>query len=244
MKKLLFLFLLVTTINATSQEYVLLRANYKKGDVLEVKMEQSQNMGAKGGVDMKMSMDMIVTSKDGDMLTTESKIKSINMNMLQGGMAMSYDSSMKEEDLDEMGKMMKQQFDPMMKSTIIAKVNNRGEILETKVEPSNPAMDQLTAQAKGIIYPNEEVSVGTSWSDVTSQQGMSVTSIYTVSKIENGKVYINITGAVTGMGEGDIKGDLVVDIETGIQDSASSEMAINAGGMDMKISTKTTTSKI
>jgi hypothetical protein len=244
MKKLLFLFVLVTTINATSQEYVLLRANYKKGDVLEVKMEQSQNMGAKGGVDMKMSMDMIVTSKDGDMLTTESKIKSINMNMLQGGMAMSYDSSMKVEDLDEMGKMMKQQVDPMMKSTIIAKVNNRGEILETKVEPSNPAMDQLTAQAKGIIYPNEEVSVGTSWSDVTSQQGMSVTSIYTVSKIENGKVYINITGAVTGMGEGDIKGDLVVDIETGIQDSASSEMAINAGGMDMKISTKTTTSKI
>jgi hypothetical protein len=235
---------LVTAINATSQESVLLRANYKKGDVLEVKMEQSQNMGAKGGVDMKMSMDMVVTSKDGDMLTTESKIKSINMNMLQGGMAMSYDSSMKDDDLDEMGKMMKQQFDPMMKSTIIAKVNSQGEILETKVEPSNPAMDQIIAQAKGVIYPNEEVLVGTSWSDVTSQQGMSVTSIYTVSKIENGKVYINITGAVTGMGEGDIKGDLVVDIETGIQDSASSEMAVNAGGMDMKISTKTTTTKI
>ena len=244
MKKLLFLFVLVTAINATSQESVLLRANYKKGDVLEVKMEQSQNMGAKGGVDMKMSMDMVVTSKDGDMLTTESKIKSINMNMLQGGMAMSYDSSMKDDDLDEMGKMMKQQFDPMMKSTIIAKVNSQGEILETKVEPSNPAMDQIIAQAKGVIYPNEEVLVGTSWSDVASQQGMSVTSIYTVSKIENGKVYINITGSVTGMGEGDIKGDLVVDIETGIQDSASSEMAVNAGGMDMKISTKTTTTKI
>jgi hypothetical protein len=244
MKKLLFLFVLVTAINATSQESVLLRANYKKGDVLEVKMEQSQNMGARGGLDMVMAMDMVITSKDGDMLTTESKIKSINMNMLQGGMAMSYDSSMKDDDLDEMGKMMKQQFDPMMKSTIIAKVNSQGEILETKVEPSNPAMDQIIAQAKGVIYPNEEVLVGTSWSDVTSQQGMSVTSIYTVSKIENGKVYINITGAVTGMGEGDIKGDLVVDIETGIQDSASSEMAVNAGGMDMKISTKTTTTKI
>jgi hypothetical protein len=151
---------------------------------------------------------------------------------------------MKEEDLDEMGKMMKQQFDPMMKSIITSKVNSQGEILETKVEPSNPAMDQITAQAKGVIYPKEEVSVGTSWSDVASQQGMSVTSIYTVSKIENGKVYINITGSVTGRGEGDIKGDLVVDIETGIQDSASSEMAINAGGMDMKISTTTTTSKI
>ena len=244
MKKLLFLFVLVTALSVTSQESVLLRANYKKGDVLEVKMEQSQNMGAKGGVDMKMSMDMIVTSKDGDIITTESKIKSINMNMLQGGVAMSYDSAMKEEDLDEMGKMMKQQFDPMMKSTIISKVNIQGEILEAKVEPSNPAMDQLTKQAKGVKYPSEEVSVGTSWSDVTSQQGMIVTSIYTVSKIENGKVYINITGSVTGMGEGDVKGDLVVDIETGIQDSASSEMAINAGGIDMKISTTTTTSKM
>ena len=244
MKKLLFLFVLVTALSVTSQESVLLRANYKKGDVLEVKMEQSQNMGAKGGVDMKMSMDMIVTSKDGDIITTESKIKSINMNMLQGGMAMSYDSAMKEEDLDEIGKMMKQQFDPMMKSTIISKVNIQGEILEAKVEPSNPAMDQLTKQAKGVKYPSEEVSVGTSWSDVTSQQGMIVTSIYTVSKIENGKVYINITGSVTGMGEGDVKGDLVVDIETGIQDSVSSEIAINAGGMDMKIAITTTTSKM
>lgn len=245
MKKLLFLFVLVTALSVTSQESVLLRANYKKGDVLEVKMEQSQNMGAKGGVDMKMSMDMIVTSKDGDIITTESKIKSINMNMLQGGIAMSYDSAMKEEDLDEMGKMMKQQFDPMMKSTIISKVNIQGEILEAKVEPSNPAMDQqLTKQAKVVKYPSEEVSVGTSWSDVTSQQGMNVTSIYTVSKIENGKVYINITGSVTGMGEGDVKGDLVVDIETGIQDSASSEMAINAGGIDMKFSTTTTMSKM
>ena len=57
-------------------------------------------------------------------------------------------------------------------------------------------------------------------------------------------LFVLITGSVTGMGEGDIKGLSVVDIETGIQDSASSEMAINAGGMDMKISTTTTTSKI
>ncbi|MFT5959265.1 MAG: hypothetical protein ACI8VJ_001021, partial [Polaribacter sp.] len=58
MKKLLFLFVLATTLNGTSQESVLLRANYNKGDVLEVKLVQSQNMGAQGGVDMKMSMDM------------------------------------------------------------------------------------------------------------------------------------------------------------------------------------------
>jgi hypothetical protein len=145
-------------------------------------------MVAKGGLDMKMSMDMIVTSKDGDIITTESKIKWINMNMLQGGMAISYDSSMKEKDLDQTGKMMKQQFDPMMKSIIIAKMNTVGEILETKVELSKPAMDQLTKQTKGVKYPNKEVTVGTSWSDESSQQGMNVKTIYTVSKIEKGNV--------------------------------------------------------
>jgi hypothetical protein len=35
----------------------------------------------------------------------------------------------------------------------------------------------------------------------------------------------------------------VVDIETGIQDTANLEMAINLGGADMKISTKMTTMK-
>jgi hypothetical protein len=104
-------------------------------------------------------------------------------------------------------------------------------------------MDQLTKQTKGVKYPNNEVTVGTSWSDESSQQGMNVTSILAVSKIENGKVYINITGSVTGMGEGDIKGDLVVDIETGIQEIENLEMAINFGGADMKISTKMTTMK-
>jgi hypothetical protein len=130
-------------------------------------------MGAQGGVDMKISMDMIVISNDGGVITTKSKIKSIHMNVLQGGAVMSYDSSMKE-DLYEMGKMMKQKFDPMMKSVIIAQMNSEGEILETKVEPANPAMDQFSKQAKGVKYPKEEVSVGTSWSDETNEQGMSV----------------------------------------------------------------------
>ena len=45
------------------------------------------------------------------------------------------------------------------------------------------------------------------------------------------------------MEEGDVKGNLVVDIETGIQEIENLEMAINLGGADMKISTKMTTMK-
>jgi hypothetical protein len=105
-------------------------------------------------------------------------------------------------------------------------------------------MDMLTKQAKGVKYPKENVSVGSSWSDETNEQGMSVKTTYTVAKIESGKVYVDIVGAVSGVGEGTVKGSLVIDIETGIQDTANIEMAINASGNDMKISTKTTTTKI
>ncbi|TXD48833.1 DUF6263 family protein [Polaribacter sp. IC073] len=244
MKKLLYLFVLATTFSVTSQESVLLRANYSKGDVLVVKLDQSQDMGAQGGVDMKMTMDMIVTSKEGEVITTESKIKAIDMNMLQGGTVMSFNSSMKEADLDQMGKMMKQQFDPMMKATIISKMTTEGDILETKVEPSTPAMEQFTKQAKGVKYPKEKVSVGSSWTDETNEQGMEVKTTYTVSKIENGKVYIDILGAVSGVGTGDVTGNLIVDVKTGIQDTANMEMSLSANGTAIKISTKSSTTKM
>ena len=101
------------------------------------------------------------------------------------------------------------------------------------------------AEASGSIETRgSEVSVGTSWSDETNEQGMSVQTTYTVAKIENGKVYIDITGVVTGMGEGEVTGNLLIDIKTGIQDTANLEMAISASGVDMKISTKTTTTKL
>ena len=236
MKKLLFLFVFSTTFMVVAQESVLLRLNYEVGDVLLVEQNVSQNMGAQGGMDMKIEMDMTITGKVQEVFSTESKIKAVNMNMLQGGMVMSFDSSKDAADLDEMGKMMKQQFDPMMLATIFSKMSTKGEVLETKVEPATPAMDQFTKQAKGIKYPKEK--------DATNQQGMEVKTIYTVSKIENGKVYIDVSGTVSGIGEGDVRGELIVDIEMGIQDIANIEMSLKANGMEMNIVTKSRTTKI
>ena len=105
-------------------------------------------------------------------------------------------------------------------------------------------MDQFTKQAKGIKYPKEKGAVGSSWEDATNQQGMEVKTIYTVSKIENGKVYIDVSGTVSGIGEGDVRGELIVDIEMGIQDIANIEMSLKANGMEMNIVTKSRTTKI
>ena len=56
MKKLLFLFVFSTTFMVVAQESVLLRLNYEVGDVLLVEQNVSQNMGAQGGMDMKIEM--------------------------------------------------------------------------------------------------------------------------------------------------------------------------------------------
>ncbi|MGY8939352.1 MAG: hypothetical protein ACKVK4_05170, partial [Flavobacteriales bacterium] len=100
MKKLLFLFVFSTTFMVVAQESVLLRLNYEVGDVLLVEQNVSQNMGAQGGMDMKIEMDMTITGKVQEVFSTESKIKAVNMNMLQGGMVMSFDSSKDAADLD------------------------------------------------------------------------------------------------------------------------------------------------
>lgn len=244
MKKLLMLFVVATTLNVSAQKSVLLRANYAKGDVFKVTQDVSQDMGAQGGLDMKMSMEMKVNDVVGDTINTESQIKTISMNMLQAGQIMSFDSTMKEEDLDQMGKMMKQQMDPMLKATIFSKVTNQGEIVNVTVEPMTPAMDQFTKQNQSVKYPTEKVSVGSTWSDETSAQGVITKMTFTVAKIENGKVYVDVTGTVSGIGEGDVKGNLEIDIATGVQSTSNIEISMNAGGSDIKIKTKSTTNKI
>jgi hypothetical protein len=245
MRRLLILFVFASSFNMLAQDAVLLRINYKIGDVLLVEQDVSQNMGAQGGIDMKVEMNMTVTGIEGSVYSTQSKIKSVNMNMLQGGKIVSFDSSKKATDLDETGKMMKQQFDPMMLVTIFSKISTEGKVLESNVEPPTPSMVQFTKQAKGgMKFPEEKVTVGSSWKAETIEQGMQVKSIYTVSKIENGKVFIEVTGIVSGVGTGEIQGAVIVDVETGIQDTANIEMSINANGMAMTISTKTATTKI
>ncbi|WP_299012431.1 hypothetical protein [uncultured Polaribacter sp.] len=244
MKKLLFLFVFLSGLNVVAQKSVLLRANYAKGDVFVVQQDISQDMGVQGGLDIKMSMEMKVNEVIGDTIKTESQIKKINMNMLQAGQVMSFDSTMKEENLDQMGKMMKQQIDPMLKATIYSTLTKKGEVTNIKVEPMTPAMSQFVNQKQSIKYPEEKVSVGSTWSDENDMQGAATKMIFTVSKIENGKVYVNVSGNVTGAVQGVVKGNLEIDIATGVQDVANIEVAMGEEGAQTVVKTKSSTTKL
>jgi len=165
--------------------------------------------------------------------------------MMQGGMAMSYDSNKKDEELDQMGQMLKSQFDPMMNSIIYNSYDKLGNITETKVEPSVPGMNQLTEGSGSVIYPNEKISVGSSWSSNKGNQGMKTTTTYTVSQIKDGIVYLDITGNVSGAEgvDGAVKGSSEIEVSTGLAKKTSIEVAILNQGMDITINSNITMTK-
>ena len=245
MKRILIALLVITSLALSAQESVLLRLNYTKGDSYLMTVETKQGMGAQGGVNMKMNMGVIVSEVSGDNVKTESKILSVAVDMMQGGMAMSYDSNKKDEELDQMGQMLKSQFDPMMNSIIYNSYDKLGNITETKVEPSVPGMNQLTEGSGSVIYPNEKISVGSSWSSNKDNQGTKTTTTYTVSQIKDGIVYLDITGNVSGAEgvDGAVKGSSEIEVSTGLAKKTSIEVAILNQGMDITINSNITMTK-
>ena len=245
MKKVLIALLVITSITTTAQESVLLRLNYTKGDSFLVTTESNQNMGSQGGMNMKMTMGMIVDDVVEDNIKTESQITSIVMDMMQGGMTMSYDSNKNDEELDQMGQMLKSQFAPMMEAVIYNTLDSQGNVIDTKLDPAIPGMEQMTNRAMSTInYPKEKVSVGSSWTSENEIQGMKMTTKYKVSSIADGFVTLDVSGDMSGVGTGTIKGKSTVEISSGMSNNSEIEITIATQGMNITGTTKTTVSKM
>ena len=245
MKKVLIALLVIISITTTAQESVLLRLNYTKGDSFLVTTESNQNMGSQGGMNMKMTMGMIVADVAEENIKTESQITSIVMDMMQGGMTMSYDSNKNDEELDQMGQMLKSQFAPMMEAVIYNTLDSQGNVIDTKLDPAIPGMEQMTNRAMSTInYPKEKVSVGSSWTSENENQGMKMTTKYTVSSIADGFVTLDVSGDMSGVGTGTIKGKSTVEISSGMSINSEIEITIATQGMNITGTTKTTVSKM
>ena len=201
-------------------------------------------MGLQGGINVTMSMDMLFTDITKEKITSESKIKAVKMDVMQGSNTMSYDSSDKDAELDQMGQTMKAQIDPMLATTITTVMSPRGKILDTKVNPPNPTMNQFTDQSANIEYPEGKVSVGSTWTSDDENQGMKLKTEYKVVKIEAGTVYIDISGTVSGLGEGTVKGKTEIDIATGTQKTAEMVVTVSAMGQQVKVTSRTSMKKI
>jgi hypothetical protein len=221
------------SINVNAQEAVLLRLNYEKGVTYDISMKSSQEMGTVMSMGMTLDMSVkILEVKDG-IYESEMKFSKISMDMLQGGNIMSYDSSKSDAELDDTGKMMKAQMEPMLEAVIFAKGNDLGEVLETKVEPNIPGVSEMGKQTSTIIYPKGAVKIGTTWTSSKNEKGMVMDFVYKVKSILKDKVELDLSGKVSGMASGDITGHIDIDRKTGIPTNTLIDLTLSASGQKL-----------
>ncbi|WGH76414.1 DUF6263 family protein [Tenacibaculum tangerinum] len=234
MKNFLIALLLGVTMISTAQEKVLLRLNYEKGQKYMIDMKMDQDVGAGFMTNnMHIQMKYTITEVSDDTFESSSRITKMVMDMNQAGISVSYDSTKKDEELDETGKMMSSKMKPMLSATIITKGDNLGNVIETKVEPSNvEGADNFTKQAGSIVYPKEAVGVGDTWTATKSEGGMDFVFNYKVASISSKNVFIDISGEVSGIATGDINGSMNIERDSGMALESKISMTMKIQGQD------------
>ncbi|TDQ29879.1 DUF6263 family protein [Tenacibaculum caenipelagi] len=232
-KKIIALLLFVSTITL-AQEKVLLRLNYEKGDSYTMNMKMAQVMGM--GVmtnDMNIQMKYDITNVSDDTYESTAKYTKMAMDMKQGAMQVSYDSTKKEEELDDTGKMMKSQMKPMLEATIFMKGDRMGTILETKAEPNFQGAEKITDQSNSVVYPENAVAVGDTWTMNKNKDGMSLDFTYKVKSISSKNVLLDVSGKVSGVADGNITGSIDIDRKSGILTESKINMTMKIQGQDL-----------
>ena len=245
MKKFFTVLLLTAVLVSTAQESTLLRINYKKGDKYQMKMEMTQDMSGAGMVmDMRMEMNIDVINAADTVYNTKTSFKRIVMNMEQKGMKMAYDSNKSENELDDFGKRLKTQFDPLLSASIMTKLNSLGKILEITFEPNSPALKQYADQSSGVVYPKKALKVGDTWTVTQDKNGIKLDFIYTVKSLEKEKVLLDISGSISSGAEGKIIGNMTIDKKSGVPLLSLIDMDMTVMGQTIKSKIKSTMSKV
>jgi hypothetical protein len=187
---------------------------------------------------MTMMMVMAVTDVSEEQIKTESKISSIGMEMNQGGMSMRYASSKSDDELDATGKMLKSQLSPMMEAVIFNTMDVYGNTIKTTVEPAIAGMEQFTTGQATINYPKEKITVGSTWTSDNENQGMSVKTTYTVTKIADGIVFVDIQGDVFGAGTGSMKGTTEIEVKSGLAKNTETEITVTTQGIEVTVASQ------
>ena len=233
MKKLVLLFITAITLGVSAQESVVLRYNYKKGDIYEIKMKMTQEMGAIMAQTTNTVMSQKTVAVKGDTIVNESKIIKMTMDMVQGGQVMNYDSSKKDDELDDMGKMMKTQMAPILSAVITSKSSALGDVLDVTIVPNLPQVAQMGKQNSSVVYPKESVKIGTTWSENKNESGMTMKIEYTVKTISEKEVILAIGGNISGMATGTISGDMIIDKSSGVAVNSKLQMKMSVQGQEM-----------
>lgn len=196
----------------TAKEYVL-KYNPEEGTsgtmVMDYTMEIGMDfMGQTLDMDQKMEMGakMKVTKNTDSEITTEMAYDYFAMSMsnpMVGEMA--YDSR-KENNEGLLADQLEASFDELFGKTIILVQDHSGKTLRTEGMDDMLGMNQSQgsldfASVMGMSqFPEGPIKIGDSWEHVMDDASspMKIASTMTLSKVENGKVYISFESEVSG----------------------------------------------
>lgn len=161
-------------------------------------------------MDMNMKMLMNATKKESNNFTIENVTKSVKVDIDAGMMTMSYNSE--EEPVDEMAKMLGEQFSKIIGQTITMLISEKGKTLDIQI-PENLAegLDRASFSNLTTTLPEKPVAPGESWTSVVEVEEnpiLSKTEMVSTFREENADGYvIDVTGKLfdqTGESAGSI----------------------------------------
>ena len=234
MKKFFTLLLLAVTLVSSAQETTLLRLNYTNGDRYIMTMNMNQEMNDSPLMKMNLDISIAIIAVNGDEYDSTMKFTKMVMEMNQGGMEISFDSSKNDDELDDMGKMMKSQMGPILDAVIYAKGNSLGEVLEMKIEPNIPGATEMANQNNNVIYPKKALKVGDTWNAEKENKGIKMSFDYTVKSISKNLVMVTISGTTSGLADGTISGSMNIDRASGVPLKTIIDMDMTLSGQKLK----------
>ena len=234
MKKALLALLLCVSTLAFSQDKVLLRLNYEKGDKYEVKTVMSQDMGEVMTMDMTMSMNLNVTNVEDNNIVTEATFSHVSMDMESMGQKMKYDSNTKESEMDPFAQGAHSEMKKLLESVLVVENDKLGNITNTELKSGMADISAFKDNMGGMVYPEEAVEVGSKWTVTKEQKGMSIESTYEVTSITDDTVELKVTGKVAGAAGGSIDGKSSIEIKTGNVIKSEVNMAFSIEGQTVK----------
>lgn len=246
----------------------MLRLNLPVGE--KIKMTQTMNMNyfsdaqlSEKVMSMKLTLDnnYTVTNKSKDGIhTIEFTISKVVMNQSMSGMEMTYDSSV-PDDSNPMYQAINQQFGGLINKVFTAKVNNKGEIVESPAGSGGQVSPTQLIENMFIDFPDKKLKIGDTWkqenSNTTSGVTATMNSQFSIKDITKKDVVIkqkllpgtSIEGEAIENADFDIQqsSEMVIDKKTGKTKSGKINATIkvedpNMG--EMFIITKTTISEV
>lgn len=243
MKKIAIALLLLVSTITYGQEKVKLRLKFDKGDIYKTHMVMKQDMGMVV-MDMEMSMEMLVQDVKDQDYNVKNNFTYFSTKIEQEDKKLNYNSNMKDEELDDETKEFADKMKPLLETTIFLSMDKLGKSKLLKLVPEVTGVTKLKDQMSSVIYPEEEVSVGSYWTNTQNTEGIEMETTYKVTQITDDFVIADISGKMSLVPNAKINGNVKINRSTGMVSTMKMNIDINMMGVVMKTNSEITVEKI